>query len=34
LENFAEEIHETPDRHPEDSKLSYSWTFVTTPYDN
>ena len=34
LENFTQEIHRMIDRHPESSKLSYSWTFVTTPYDN
>jgi len=28
LEKFGEEIHQTPDRHPEGIKLSYSWTFV------
>jgi len=34
LENFGEEIHQTPDRHPDGTKHRYSWTFVTTPDDN
>jgi len=30
LENFANENHEMPDRRPDGTKFSNSWTFVIT----
>jgi len=33
MENFADEIHQTPDRRPEGTKLKYSSRFVISPDD-
>jgi len=33
MENFADEIHQTPDRRPESTKLKYSSRFVISPDD-